>query len=760
MFKSLKNLCNLTKIFSCLNFFYQILVKNFLNANTSLKHLTFNPQSLWNIGFLNCSKNSNFVDLTRRFFLNFLISLLLVFLSTSLAIAKNLEMSQKLWQPMTSVEVEILKKVSIALQKKNYEEALSYAKEMKSRYKQSDNDKKINLSEALIDIVLWNKFSEKIDSKSLAKSIAFSDISTFVIDNPFYPNVGELRKNVEHVAVENNTPFEVSQFYFSNNPASQIESKVYLVDSKIEALSRDKLDEKTKDNERKNIQSQIAKIWVKENFSSEEEKKFLEKYGNNLTEVDHINRIERLLFDAKDDDALRIISLVNVDYQTLFRSIMEIPDTPKNIDKVISRIPRKLRSNEVLIHREIIWLKAKDQILDLIELLIDLPEKTKYPEKWWSLRRLYGREMIKQKKYENAYKIFVNHNLPTTSNDFWEAQWTAGWIALRFNDEPDLALKHFEYLNKNVFQPVTLARSAYWIAMSYEALKQKNKAIEWYKTATKYPTFFYGQLAIHKHRTLDPVGAQEDIVLPKNPDITGRDMIKISESRAAQVAYLLAITGNKEDATKIFEWIVNNSPTEGQIAVIMKIVNDIGDRQIDAKISKVASRKNVFFIKDKFQIIKEVASDEHAPLVHAIIKQESGFVPSAVSKVGAIGFMQLMPATAKLVAKEAGLAYDRKKLATDISYNIKLGSHYIKKLIDRFEGSEMLAIASYNAGPNATQRWINEFYDPRQQKDLDKIVDWIELITYSETRNYVQRIMENLIVYKYLMSRKNYDDLK
>lgn len=724
-------------------------MKIFLNANTSLKYLK--PKLL---NFFNVQ-----IDI-KNLSCKYLAGVFLICLLGGEVSAKNLEMSQKLWHPMTNVEVEILKKVSIALEKKNYEEALSYAREMKSRYKQNDDNNKINLSEALIDIVLWNKFSQKIDAKSSIKSISYSDISTFVIDNPYYPNINELRKNVEYVAVINNIPFEVSQFYFSNNPASQIESKVYLVDSKIEALSRDKLDEKTKDNERKNIQSQIAKIWIKENFSSEEEKKFLEKYNNNLTEIDHINRIERLLFDSKDDDAQRIMSLVNGDYQALFGGIIEIQDSPKSLDKIISRIPRKLRANEVLIHRQILWLKAKDKIKDLTELLLDLPEKTKYPEKWWSLRRLYGREMIKQKKFENAYKIFANNNLPTTSSDFWEAQWTAGWIALRFNDEPKIALEHFEFLNKNSSQPVTLARSAYWIAMSYEALSQKTKAIEWYKTATKYPTFFYGQLAIHKHRSIDPVGAQEDIILPKNPDITGRDMIKISESRAAQVAYLLAITGNKEDATKIFEWIVNNSPTEGQIAVIMKIVNEIGDRQIDAKISKVASRKNVFFIKDKFQIIKEVASDEHAPLVHAIIKQESGFVPSAVSKVGAIGFMQLMPATAKLVAKEAGLPYDRKKLATDISYNIKLGSHYIKKLIDRFDGSEMLAIASYNAGPNATQRWINEFYDPRQQKDLDKVVDWIELITYSETRNYVQRIMENLIVYKYLMSRNNYDDVK
>jgi soluble lytic murein transglycosylase len=122
--------------------------------------------------------------------------------------------------------------------------------------------------------------------------------------------------------------------------------------------------------------------------------------------------------------------------------------------------------------------------------------------------------------------------------------------------------------------------------------------------------------------------------------------------------------------------------------------------------------------------------------------------------------MQLMPGTAKLVAKELGIKYDQKKLSSDINYNVRLGSFYIKKLIDEFGGSEMLAIASYNAGPNATKRWINEFYDPRLEKDYNKIVDWIELITYSETRNYVQRIIENMIVYKYLMSRNNYDQLQ
>ena len=389
--------------------------------------------------------------------------------------------------------------------------------------------------------------------------------------------------------------------------------------------------------------------------------------------------------------------------------------------------------------------------------MMNLPTDSQFPEKWWSLRRLYGREIIKRKKYKVAYELIENHNLPTTATDFWEAEWTAGWIALRFLHEPKIAYGHFDRLYKNVSQPVTLSRATYWLGMAAQDMGDKKKAIEWYKAAAKYPIFFYGQLAIHKHRILDDVGAQDDIILPKDPEITGRDMQKMSESKAAQIAYLLALTGEKTSSGKIFEWLVVNSTSQGEIAVIMRIINELGDRQLDARISRVAAKKNVFFIKDKFQIVKEIMNDEYAPLIHAIVKQESGFAPTALSQVGAVGFMQLMPGTAKLVAKDIGIPYDKDKLATDIKYNVRLGSFYIKKLIDRFDGSEMLAIASYNAGPNATQRWINEFYDPRKEKDLDKVVDWIELITYSETRNYVQRIMENLIVYKYLMSRSNYD---
>ena len=678
--------------------------------------------------------------------------------------AKDLRpMSQKLWQQVAPEDLEILKKVSVAMDAQNYDEALKYAAELKKsegnpevKNQTQILKKKPDFSQAVTNIILWNKFSGKIN----AKNISFSDISRFALDNQFYPNINEMKRNVERVAIVSNIPYQTSEKYFTSIPAGTLDSKIYLVQSKINFLARSKASEADKVKMRKEIQSLISTIWIKENFSPEEEKDFLEKYQTQLTEIDHINRIDRLLWDGKVIESKRIMNFVNDDYKALFGAVIEISNSPKYVDKIVLAVPRKLRSNEGLAYRRVLWYKAKDRLDDLLDVMVDLPEKTQFPEKWWSLRRLYAREMLKRKKYKIAYNLIENHNLPTTSSDFWEAEWMKGWVALRFLDEPKDAYATFENLYANVTQPVTLSRAAYWLAMAAEASGNKQKAAEWYKASAKYPIFFYGQLGIHKHRLIDPIAAQDDIILPKDPDITNRDLAQISEMPAAQVAYLLAMTGDKTNSGKIFEWIISNSTSDGQIAIIMKLTNEVGDRQLEAKLSRVAARKNVFFIKDKFQIVKEIMNDEYAPLIHAIVKQESGFAPTALSHVGAVGFMQLMPETAKLVAKDIGIPYDRKKLATDIQYNVRLGSHYIKQLITRFDGSEMLAIASYNAGPNATQRWINEFYDPRKEKDIDKVVDWIELITYSETRNYVQRIMENLIVYKYLMSRTNYDSVQ
>jgi soluble lytic murein transglycosylase len=675
------------------------------------------------------------------FFLSFFFFIQNVFASS---------MTQKLWGGLSKSDVEILKEFSAAIKKNDYKKALEISKQSK--------DKSV-FGDVMYDIALWNKYSQIDVKKVHPKNVSFNDISRFVNDNRFFPNFSALRQNAEKVAIANKIPYKFSKQYFANFPATNADSKIYLL--KSEALQAEASSNADQQNLQKDITDLTLDIWVKENFSTEKEAQFLADYGNKLTEENHIARINRLLWDDKIEDAKRIFYLVNEDYQKLFSSIIEINKNSKNIKNIISSVPRSLRNSDLLAYKVILWYKANNKSLDdITNMLEEIPAEVSNPQKWWSIRKLYGRELLKTKDYKVAYKILSNHGLPSKSPDFADAEWTAGWVALRFLDKPKIAYDHFNNLYLNVTYPISISRAAYWLGMASVAMGEKSKANDWYKIAIKYPTYFYGQLAIHKHRVLDSVGSQNDIILPKDPDILTSDIKSIAKEDSLKTAYILALIGDKSNSTKIFEYAVANAKTDGEIAVIMKVVNEIKNQELDVKISKAAAKRNVFFIKDKFQIIKEIENDHHAPLVHAIIKQESGFAPSALSSVGAIGFMQIMPDTAKLVSKKMGIEYSKHKLATDVNYNVILGSYYIKSLIDQFNGSELLAIASYNAGPGASQRWISSFYDPRDQKDIDKVVDWIELITYSETRNYVQRIMENLIVYKYLMSRVNYDEIK
>jgi soluble lytic murein transglycosylase len=652
--------------------------------------------------------------------------------------------TRKLWKSVKIEELEVLKNTSLYLKQKNYQQALSEAKKLQGRS---------GFADALINVVLWNKYSDKIDPKQ----ISFSDISRFANDNPFYPNIDEIKRNVERVAIANNVTYESSKQLLKSSPSNSDEFKLYLLKSKITALSQIADNDPQKSQLLKDIELLVADIWVNSDFKIDDETKFLNDYGNYLNQNYHINRINRLIWDNNFEDANRILNLVDEDHQRLFLAIAAIKNSPKYIDNIILSVPRRLRGNDNLTYHRILWYKNNDKIDDLIDLLKMVPSNVNHPEKWWNMRKLYTRQMLKDKNYKAAYIIAANHGLAVNSSGFWEAEWLSGWIALRFLDRPKDAYIHFENLYNNVSQPVTIARATYWLGMASEAMGDKQKAISWYKLATKYPIFFYGQLAIHKHRLLDSLNAQNDVILPKSPDITEDDTKNIALSPAAKVAYLMAVIGEKKAAAKIFEYIINDTKSDGEVAVVMKIANEINDPTLIIQVSQMAGRKNVFFIKDTFKIIKDQGNDPYAPLIHALIKQESAFDHTVISYAGAMGYMQLMPDTAKLVAKDIGVGYNKRRLITDRHYNVKLGSHYIKMLIDKFNGSELLAIASYNAGPIPTIRWTKEFYDPRQQKDLDKIVDWIELISYSQTRDYVQRVMENLIVYKYIMSRQNYD---
>lgn len=673
----------------------------------------------------------------------------LFYSATSYADRVN-NISNKLWYKLTAEDRLIITEVFSLIKKEKYDQAILKAESLK-RVDSSQilgKNSKVDFYRAIKTIIDWKKYSNgPIDD------VRFSDFNSFIVNNPYFPNHIELKSELEEFISKNSIPYQfLDQYLEAFDPISS-DLRLYILKSKISFFEDSIRDDAGIIAANLELVEDMVKIWENVNLTQSQQDDFLAKYGSKLSNSNHVKRIEMLLMSDQIALAKKLFNLVDNSYQKLFDAIAKISQEPSYINNIILTVPRKLRSNEVLLYYRALWYKDQNKQEQIVDLIKSLPNDIKFYDYWWKLKLLYGRELLKQKEYKDSYAVLLNNNLPTSNRRYWEAQWTLGWIALRFLNEPEIAYQHFKNLYNNVSQPVTISRAAYWIGMACEAMDNKDEALQWYKKAIEYPIYFYGQLAINKYHRLDQSSILNEIHLPKSPKIEDNDIVSVASSRPAQIAYLLAIFGHNNDSGKIFEWLIENTDQPGEIAVIVNLVEEISASDVKVKIARMATKKNVFFVEDKFHIMKSYAHVENAPLIHAIIKQESGFNTNAVSTVGATGYMQIMPETAKNIARELKVRYSQNRLATDIDYNVQFGSYYIKKLVDEFDGSEILAIAAYNAGPNNARRWIEEFYDPRLEEDFDKVVDWIELITYYETRNYVQRIVENMIVYKYLLSK-------
>ena len=680
-----------------------------------------------------------------------LAGMIIAFVSNASHADKISNISNQLWHKLSTQDRANITEIFALLKKGKYDQAILKAESLKKVDSSQifTNKSKIDFYRAVKTIILWKKYSKEQGRKN----IRYRDLTSFVVNNSYFPNHEDLRLATEEFIEDNSVPYQFLDQYLASFDPISTDAKLYILDSKIKFFEDSIKDDSNVVMANRELIGDIVKIWENVELTKSEQEEFLLKYGSKLSNDNHIKRIEMLLMNDEITLAKKLFSLVDTSHKKLYNAIARIDRMPSYINNIILTVPRKLRSNEALLYYRAKWYKKKNKQDELVDLIKSLPSDIKFYDDWWKLKLLYGRELLKQEEYKDAYAVLINNNLPINHRKYWEAQWTSGWIALRFLDEPEIAYKHFKNLYNNVSQPVTISRAAYWLGMACEGMKNKEEAIQWYKKAIEYPIYFYGQLAINKYHKLDKSSILSEIQLPKSPKIDSRDISAIARSKPAQIAYLLAVFGHNNDSGKIFEWLVKNTDDPGEIAVIVNLVEEISASDVKVKIARMASRKNVFFVKDKFHIMKSYASVENAPLIHAIIKQESGFNKNAVSVVGATGYMQIMPKTAKNIARELKVRYSKRRLAQDIKYNVKLGSYYIKKLVDEFEGSEILAIAAYNAGPNNARRWIDEFYDPRLEEDFDKVVDWIELITYCETRNYVQRIVENMIVYKYLLSK-------
>jgi len=423
------------------------------------------------------------------------------------------------------------------------------------------------------------------------------------------------------------------------------------------------------------------------------------------------------------------------------------------VDNAIKNVPEKLKNDAGLNYDRLKWRRKRGRVDDSLKILFKVPNDKDYlvrPDKWWKERAIMARALIYKNKYEAAYKIASNHSLDK-GPEFAEAEWLSGWIALSFLDDPILAIDHFNNFYQNVSYPISLSRGAFWLGRSYEKIGDNEQSKLWYKEATKYLSTYYGQLAFLKTKP------NETFELDEQAIVSEKYRKYFYKKELVRIVYLLDEL-NKDKYTKhILRHLANDNIENGSEILAAELATNISRYDFAIQISKIASYQKRFHNNFNYPIIStpKYVNGRKIPetaFILSLIRQESEFDMRANSHVGAQGLMQLMPYTAKLVAKQAKLPYSKSRLTSDPEYNINLGSHYIAGLILQYDGAYPFATAAYNAGPKRVKYWKKINKDP-QKKQID-FVDWVELIKFKETRNYVQRVMENYNVYRYILEKR------
>ena len=625
---------------------------------------------------------------------------------------------------------------SKVLSKKDY----SYAKEVFFNINEKKWTSVFRITKKVKDkdfknLISWIYLKEKSNKAS------FSDYIKFIDDNPNYPRINRLRYLAEHkINLSSNSPNTVIGWFESTPPLSGF-GKIKLGESyfiKGDNVKAEKL---------------IKEGWINASLSSKDLRYLNKKYKNFLNSSDHLKRADYMAWEYKYWDLKRILRYLPKDYRALYNARQILMSNSYGVDDAISKVPDNLKSDIGLRYDRLKWRSRRGRTDSSLEIIDRAPlnkEELVRADLWWKQRNIISRSLIYKKKYQKAYEVAKNHALDE-GPEFAEAEWMAGWIAVSFLNNPNLAVNHFKSFYQNVGYPISLARGAYWIGICYEKLGKNKLSQDYFKAGSKYLTTFYGQLSFKK---IDPTGQFE---LVDNSKYTKEYEKEFNKNPLVKHVVLLKELNKTTYSKDIIKHLADLNIEKGSEVLAAKLATEVGRYDYAIQVSKKASYEKRFYNKYNYPIITtpRVINGKNMPsqeIILAITRQESEFDSKANSYVGAKGMMQLMTYTAKLVAKQMGVPYRKSKLTSDPEYNIRLGTYYFNSLLNEYGETYPFAIAAYNAGPKRVKYWRKINGDPKKG-NID-FVNWIELIKFKETRNYVQRVLENASVYRYMLSGK------
>ncbi|MCU0838934.1 MAG: lytic transglycosylase domain-containing protein [Rhodospirillales bacterium] len=572
-------------------------------------------------------------------------------------------------------------------------------------------------------LVTWMK------ARSPDTIVSFSEIAGFIDANPDWPMQTALRRRAEEALTDGYSPELLVSWFERFPPLTTNGRRQYAAAA-------------TAIGPAERQQAAVREAWIKGSFSDSEELAFLAAYESALTAEDHGRRVDRLLWDGHTQAAQRILGRLGPDDRAVADARIGVQRKQLTPEQAAARLPESLRNHPGFVFDQVRWYRRNDQPSLARLRLMEVPGDTAAPDRFWDERSVLARQAYGQGDAATAYRLAAGHGL-TDGSDLAEAEWFAGWIALRSLGDPGTAARHFDRVAETARMPISHARGAYWAGRAREAEGRGSEAIFWYQRAAQNPTTYYGQLAAAAY------APQRPLPLPPDPEVTAADQTAFAEHELKRAADILASAGRTELFRTFLVRLSEVLATPGGKHLTAQYANSSGRQEVAVAVAKQAVRDGQMLISGGYPTLHWLdggGSEIEVPLVLSIVRQESQFNIEAISPAGARGLMQLMPGTAREVADKLSLPYAADTLTLNPAYNVQLGQAYLGQLLNTFSGSYVFSLAGYNAGPGRVRQWVREFGDPRG--DLATTIDWIEKIPFSETRNYVQRTIEGIHVYR------------
>ncbi|QPH52712.1 lytic transglycosylase domain-containing protein [Pontivivens ytuae] len=553
----------------------------------------------------------------------------------------------------------------------------------------------------------------------------------FIERNADWPGLTRMRRAGETRIPANADPMDVFLFFGDDDPQTGL-GALRLAEAQA-ALGRGREADGT-----------LVRAWRELPLNTLEEQ-LIAAQAPRLLEAHHITRLDNAIWDGRLSEAARMEPRVSPAWRALAEARIALRRNENGVNELIDAVPAELADHPGLAYDRFVWRRERglDTAQELLRAQSTSAAELGQPEAWARARRGYARAEMRTGNVSRAYELASRHFL-TEGSDYADLEWLSGYIQLRRLRSAERAIPHFQRFEAAVETPISLGRAGYWLGRAYEGVGNLAAAQAAFERGAQHQSTFYGQLAAQR------LGLPADPAFSVQEQMDWRSASFANDPRLTAAALLYA-ADDWSNGELFLRRIALDLPDPAETVALADFAIEVLQRPDSAvRLSKFAARETgQAFPATAYPLLDLSGVRTALPpeLIMSLARQESELNTNAVSRVGARGLMQLMPGTAQDVSRQLGIPYSASGLTQDPEYNIRLGTTYLADLMDRFNGSYVLSAVGYNAGPGRSRQWSQRYGDPRRM-DLDRTIDWIEHIPFTETRNYVMRVIEGMHVYR------------